>query len=486
MGFCKETPLLYRKGIFEMKKFIASILCVLMVLTSMNFVVSAEIITDDCAINLYVDSQSAFTQVEDELYAKEYLLVNVMLEIGNNATAELASATCDITFDTTKFKFESIDRSGVDTAIETGYNDKDIANGVIKHYSWRMDGLTFDKGSHLLATYKFSAIPQTQEVTGKFDITNSYATEYEEGSEDENAEIDNNEDEATILMVEYDVTKLFDNEEVDEDTKKVVINYDNKPHSFKVEIESVQDSVYDPEGKAEVQYKVNGEIVDIDSYEFKAEKEYVIEYEVINLPEGYTPVKDTFTLVIDKPKYYVEIGAKEYVDNKVLVLVYTDTDGAFFSYGNKDWEMVDVSGNEYKYDDPRTTEVEAKEFKRVFAYVADPVASDDNVVRTEETIKDYEAMIINWYEGDKDTAGTTALKNESVGAYTADITDNGLLEIYDIVTAYGIANARNEYYKDAKNYQYRILRLDHNNNKYVDGDDTGFVSDEVKTELGIK
>lgn len=471
-----------------MKKFIASILCVLMVLTSMSFAVSAEIITDDCAINLYVDSQSAFTQAEDELYAKEYLLVNVMLEIGANATAELASATCDITFDTSKFKFEEIDRTGVDVAVESGYNDADIANGIIKHYSWRMDGLTFDKGSHLLATYKFSAIPQTQEVTGTFDITNSYATEYEEGSVDKDAPIGNNEDEATILMVEYDVTKVFDGNKIDETSEEVTekkFPYDNNSHSFKVEIESVQDSVYDPEGKAEVQYKVNGEIVDIDTYEFKAEGTYVIDYEVINLPEGYTPVKDTFTIVIDKPTYFVEIGAKEYVDNKVLVLVYTDTEGAFFSYANKNWEMVDVSGNGYKYDNPRTTAVEEESYTRVFAYVADPVASDDDLVRTEETIKAYEANIINWYAGDKDSTGTV-LKNESVGAYTADITDNKKLEIYDIVTAYGIANARAEYYDDAKNYQYRILRLDHNNNKHVDGDDTGFVSDAVKTELGIK
>lgn len=452
-----------------MKKFIASILALCLILTTFSFttLVQASEVNQNRAINVYVDSQSVLTDEYNKLYEKEYIIVTVKLE-RNEA---IANAKYTLTYNPTYFNYVE-GQSTADGAIKQ-------EDGSIEHICWDQSG-DFTLTDDVLATYKFEAIPQPTVVSYPFKIVDAYATNLDESIDAGLIPVSSNSEEVTILLKDYKIEKYLgikedgSSELIDETQGEVTqtsFPYDDKTHTFHV--------VTDPE--ATVEYYVND--TKFDNVEIKGEGEYTIKYVVTNKKDGYGPVEKEFKITIQKPHYVVEVAKEYYVTGKVLVIAYTNTPNVHFSYEKKDYEMVDVTGNNYFYDNPRTQEVEAVPYAYKFAYVASPTANDE--------FWEYEDNVKVWYTGETDDAGNP-LSTPSVGEYTADINDNKDvnnvndkgLDIDDISVAYGIANAYEPYFETDK-HQYKFLRLDHDNNKMIRGEDTGFVVDEVKLALGF-
>ncbi len=454
-----------------MKKFIASVLCIIMVLTSMSFAVCAEeTVNEDRAINLYVQASSTSGE-PDKLYAGETLTVTVKLE----SDEELQHADYVLEYNSTYFK--CTEKNFTISGVAGGHREDtvDATKKKISHYTWS-SGDAYATGEQVLAIYTFEALAQPTQVTDLFTISEAYATNYLESADDIKVPVEKNSKDVTILLIDYTVKKYFDNELIDETLDEVTtkeLNYDDAPHSFKIETVPT----------ATVKYTVvyNGETIatDADDVEIKKEGTYVITYEATDETVGYAPVEGTFTITVKKPAYVVEVGS-DYVDNKDIVIVYTNTPNVGFSYKDKDLEMVDVSNSTYLYDNPRTDAVENDPYTFKFAYVVDV----ESGATTEEIISKYEENVIHWYKGDKDSEGNE-LANKSVGGYTTDVTDNGDLTVDDIVFAYGVARVYAPYFTTEK-YQYRILRLDLDNTKAVKNEDVTTVVTDVKAALGIQ
>lgn len=458
-----------------MKKFIASVLCIIMVLTSMSFAVCAEeTVNEDRAINLYVQANSTSGE-PDKLYAGETLTVTVKLE----SDEELQHADYVLEYNSTYFK--CTEKNFTIAGVAGGYREDtvDATKKKISHYTWS-SGDAYTTGEQVLAIYTFEALAQPTQVTDLFTISEAYATNYLESADDIKVPVEKNSKDVTILLIDHIITKYFDNNPVDETagekTSVDPFHYDDNEHFFRIETVPT----------ATIEYTVTLDGEDItpefdgnNNVVIKGEGTYVITYVATDETVGYAPVEGTFTITILKPAYVVEVGS-DYVDNKDIVIVYTNTPNVGFSYKDKDMEMVDVSNSTYLYDDPRTDAKETVGYTYKFAYVVD----FESGATTEEIISKYEENVIHWYKGDKDSEGNE-LANKSVGGYTTDVTDNGDLTVDDIVFAYGVARVYAPYFTTEK-YQYRILRLDLDNTKAVKNEELTDVVTDVKAALGIQ
>lgn len=446
-----------------------------MVLTSMSFAVCAEqTVNENRAINLYVETNS-IADATDEMYAGETVTVTIKLE----SAEELQHAEYVLEYNSKYFK--CTDKNFTIEGVAGGHKEDvvDETTTKISHFSWSSED-AYAVNEQVLAVYIFEAIAQPTEVTDYFTISEAHATNYLESADDEVVPVQKNNKDVTILLIDHSVKKYVDGTLVDETAGEVNSDsfpYDDNDHKFRIETV--------PTATIEYTVKLNGEeitpTIDNDgNIVIKDEGTYVIEYEATDETVGYAPVEGTFTITIEKPVYVVEVGTEAYVDNKDIVIVYTNTPNIGFSYKNKDWEMVDVSGNGYLYDDPRTTAVEAVPYTYKFAYVVDV----ETAAAGEDIIGKYEANVIHWYKGNTDSEGYE-LVNKSVGDYKTDVTDNGNLTVDDIVFAYGVTRVYDPYFETEK-YQYRILRLDLDNNKIVRNEDVTDVVNDVKSALGIE
>ncbi len=431
------------KGKFKMKKLIASMLCILIALTSMSFAVVAETLTvkNDRAINIYVD--------KTEVYAvgskKSNVTVTVKIE-KNDAALELANAKYTMKYDPTLFT-----------------TDSDPAQtGTISEMFYKEGGETYANGD-VLATYVFTPIPQVEKETGEFNMVEAFTYTYMESIDHEKFEASTEGKQVTILLETYEITKKIDGNPVDEtagDVKKASFPYDDKPHSFEIETvptATVEYTVKDSEGNVIGTY-TDQEVV------IKAEGEYVIEYVVTDKDDGYAPVEGTFTITIEKPVYYIEV-VENYVIGKNLVLVYTDIDNVGFSYkGNP---MVDVSISAYTYNDTKTTDIdEAVDTKYVYGFVPETIDYG-----YQDDFKAYKDLVSHWYGNEYEM--------DSVGAYDTDFNYYEGTDVQDITVGYGVMNGYNGYFANPK-YQRNILKADLTQDKKVRGEDVGLVVDEAK------
>ncbi len=433
-----------------MRKLIASILVVCMVLTSMCVVVSAADIKTDRELNVWVDTSEVWA-----VDGKDMVTVKVVIE-DNRANVEVddhfINAEYTLNYDPALFELQETakDPEGDGTICELFY----------------MTGIEGYNSGDIVETYTFKAKPQVAEETDTFYLTSPQTYTYMECLSPDIFEASTESKDVTIRLEPYEVKKYLDNNEVfdsaDETLPDNSFPYDNEEHKFKVETV--------PE--AEVQYivKLNDEVIGTYTNQeviIKGEGTYEIEYTVTNKADGYAPVNGTYTIEIKEPVHVIEV-AEDYVFGedigKNLVLVYTNTEGAVYKYdGNV---MVDVSKSAYMYDNTATTAVEAEDYKYVYAFVTNPI--DDGHLNDFQAYKNLVSHVYN-YEGNL----------PAVGEYNNDINFSGPVEIKDISVVYGVVNGHPSYFADVNNQKY-ILKADVSGDKKVRGEDASDVVDEVK------
>lgn len=349
---------------------------------------------------------------------------------------DIANAVYDLEYDTAKFELISADTKTTPV------------NGKFHEMLYKDDGECYGNDA-VLAKYTFKALGQTENVTADFVISNTSASTYLESIDGIKIKTTNNEKvTVAINLKEYEVAVSVNGNTTSYET--LTVPYTNDGHTFNVTAK--------PE--AAVSYKVNdGE--SSSSVSVSERGTYTIEY-TITPKTGYAEITGTFTLVIGDPEYVVEVNLtnadnRDYVAGKKIVLVYTNTNGLAFNYGND--LMIDVTARGYKYNG-------TYEYSHVYAFVTDAIESDD----AEVTVEDYKANISCVIPSPQDLIELT---------YSMDLNFDDSLTVQDITVAYGVYNANKDYFKNIK-YQKNILRADTDGNKVVDNDDTNAVVNAVK------
>lgn len=170
-------------------------------------------------------------------------------------------------------------------------------------------------------------------------------------------------------------------------------------------------------------------------------------------------------LEIGAPEYLVEVVNNsltnpgtaikpDYVAGYRLILVYTDADRSYFTYGAR--TLFDVTERGYEYVDDKGVASD-KDYRHVFGIV---VKADGNA-----PAGDYRAKVN--YTTD------AAAKPERI-VYDMDINLDGAYSVNDISSANGVYNAL---YEDV--YAKNMLKADANGNKMVDTDDVNLVKGKV-------
>lgn len=320
-------------------------------------------------------------------------------------------------------------------------------NGTIYGYEVKEDETSVFADGAILAEYTFKAIAQTDVAYGDFKISDTYAytrVESFEGSKPVTA----NNDKVTVKinLIDYQVVKLFDGNEVIGDK---TISYDGAEHVFKVETIPT----------ATVKYTVNG--VAVTDVKITEVGTYNITYTVENAI-GYAAVTGNFVLTVAEPEYVVEVNfggngeVGDYVAGKKIVLVYTNAENAFFKYDGK--LMLDVTERGYKYNG-------TDEYEHVFAFVTTAIQGGE--------LEDYEMEVEPIY---------SASGLYTIAAYDADLNFDTFKDLQDITTAYGVYNVNSTIFANIK-YQRNILKADTNGDKCVDPEDTSYVITDVINAL---
>ena len=412
-----------------MKKILAMVLCVAMVLCTMSFGVFAadprSILIDD-------------TAVPAEVYADDTFDVSVYIY-----GEDLANAVWELAYEPAYFELIS----------ETN------TTGVIEghDYSPSETNTSFADGA-LLKTYTFKALPQSSQVTGSFTLQNTSAYTWLESMEGTDVVTSSNFVDVTILLKDYDVSVKFDGEDLTGAAPSKDLPYDDATHNLDITVSDedgndVTDSVTD------ITYKFNGQDVPASDFEIKAEGTYEITYTVT--PElGYDSVSDTITIIVKKPEYVVEVNLNnvdgaDYVNGKKLVLVYTNTDHVYFEYdGNA---MHDVTASGYEYVNPVDNSLTS--YYHVYAFVTDAI--DGGV------FSDYYDLVSHNYDG-------TGVETVTYGSTNINQSTDGKTDIKDITAIYGINYGKDEYFSRTE-WQVRFLMADIVRDKCVEGLDINAV-----------
>lgn len=379
----------------------------------------------------------------DEVYAEEEVTVAIKIN-GDN----MANAFWTLEWNPDEFKPK----------------DSNIPNsGKLTEITWQQTaGDVYANGADV-ASYEFIAIAQDVEVDSAFTISETYASTWVESYDGKNiVAANNNRAIVTILLNEYSFTKKFNGDVVTEN--KATAAFDGKANTFEV-VPGIDAGLI-----KSITYKVDGK--EVSAVSLTAEGTYFIEY-AIDAVAGYADYKGTFTIVVTKAEYVVEVV--EYTMGKNLVLLYTNTDDVFFKYnGNL---MLDATEKEYKYDDITTDADEAVVYPHVYAFVT------EDAYFTGDTNDD----IFDIAKYAEKISATTDRKDLFVlGAlYDADINFSNSLNVQDITTEYGVLNGHDVLYANAK-YQKQILKADTDGDKKVVGSDASFVVTTVKSAMGIR
>ena len=435
-----------------MKKFIASILAVCMVLTSMFFTVSAAVeVKTDRALTVVVDKTEVYA-----INGKDIVTVKVVVaDNRQNVTTDDQFTVAEYTLDYDPALF---------TLQETNLENHDAVNGTIKETFYVETIAGWTTGAEL-ATYTFKAKPQVDVETDTFDLVSPQLYTVRESLKGDIFEAKSESKDVTILLEPYKVTKYIDGNEVNDSADDTLPDnsfpYDNNPHSFKVE------TVPDATVSYEVKYTAPDGTVTTSSdvNNIKAEGTYEISYEVTNKANGYAPVKGTYTIEIQEPVHVIEV-IEDYIlaesIGKNLVLVYTNTEGAVYKYNGE--VMVDVSKSGYQYNNTDPSH------KFVYAFVAEPITKDNG--STVETDFDaHKALVSHVYNYSGDIP--------EVGEYNTDVNFIGGLGIQDIAVVWGAINGHPVYFEDVA-YQRYLLKADVSKNKQLRGNDASFVVNDVK------
>lgn len=151
-------------------------------------------------------------------------------------------------------------------------------------------------------------------------------------------------------------------------------------------------------------------------------------------------VSKTGTLTIGAPEYEVEVSANEYIPGYNLVMVYTETAGLLFSYG--DLEMYDLSAAGY-------TTAAGETYTHVYGVLVDESLDETKVSYTSGT--------------------ATAIAYDGY-----DVNASNSVDLYDVVAAVAVYNVNETY---LESYMEIVFKTDVNRDKAVDTIDASAIKD---------
>ena len=377
----------------------------------------------------------------DEVVAGEEFKVTVKLTEGEN----IVNASWILGYKTELFELK----------------DYTETTGSIKEGIWKThtaDGEVFAKGE-VIKTYTFVAKAVAAKVTDYFTLSDTTASTFAESRDNIIVAAANNEkDDVTIIMKDYEVSATLGDKAIDMTATepKAEVTFDGNAHKVVVKPADANISYT-------VEYTVNGNPVE--EVALTTAGVYEVLY-TIDAQNGYADKTGKITITIKEPEFVVEVTDWTNA-GKRLVLVYTEQDNLYFTYDNN--LMIDVTERNYEYI---TENNEKKSFAHVFAFVTDDLIVD--------TLDSYKANIKYLADG----TGLIKLKLAEP-EILADINFSKNLNVQDISVEYGIVNLHNEIYGDVK-YQKHLLKGDVNGDKTINGKDTSYIVSEVKTAMGLR
>lgn len=359
-----------------------------------------------------------------ELYAADTVEITVKADGENYSGAEWK-----LSYDTTKF--ELVGQKEVD-------EDKDTAsNGVISGRAYDVTTSNAYDSDTELAVYTFKALAQETEVTGAFTLTEASVGTVEISAIGSlpAAEVGAPE-EVTILLKDFTVTVMHNDTEVTE--LPLTIPYDGEEHIILVETEPA----------ATVYYTVNDGTESTTAPVLTEPGTYTITYWV-DVPDGYdqtakAPV--TITVTVGEPEYLVEVAAGNYVSGYKLILVYTNTDKAYFNYDGSETLMPDVTAAGYRYVDDSGME-STETYQHVYGYVVPTIMVDDETAADDEA---YKAKV------QFTTQGTPAVVNPY--DYNINCDNAAAADLADVIYITSVYNATDSSMVEA--YMKQILKAD--------------------------
>lgn|GEM_PF-1767477 len=406
-------------------------------------------VTYDSFKKLYTVSKGWTISAEadyEEVEAGDKVQITIKAS-GENFTA----ADWKLNYESDKFEFSKIVTDIDDTDIHK--SDKNYISGVVMNPQSK-DAYNNDT---TLAVYEFTAKAHTEVVTGDFTLTDaSVGTVAMSNSTYPAATVVN--DKVTILLKNFKVTVQYNGEDVV--NNKVDIHYDGNAHKIDVTTE--------PDAK--VWYSTDEGQTWVENVpEFTEYGEHKLTYKV-DVPDGYdqtakTPV--TITVNIIAPVFLVEVT--DYVASDVagykLVLVYTDVEGAYFTYGDRSVLMLDVSAAGYKYTDENGN-VSSENYPYVYGYVVPAEMKDADTFQNAD-----------FYKSKVKFANNATTAPEVVGPYdyniNCDLPTETVANLADVVYTNGVYNMNNASMEEA--YMKAILKADAFRSKNVNTEDVATV-----------
>lgn len=402
--------------------------------------------------NLYTVTSEwtlSVTADDSEVYAGDKVQITVKAS-GESFTA----ADWKLSYDAQKFEFSKI---------ITDIDDEDIhkeSEAYISGIVMNPDSDNAYNNDTILAIYEFTAKAQTEIVTGAFTLTDaSVGTVAMSNSTYPEAKVEN--DEVKILLKDFTVTVKHENTNEVITGDSVQIDYDGNAHKITVTTDPVCDIYYSTD---------NGNTWTTDAPEFTKYGIYTITYKA-DVPNGYdqsakTPV--TITVEIGEPEKVVEVA--DYVSGYKLILVYTDADGAYFTYADRTTLMLDVTSAGYKYIDEQGN-VSSHDYRHVYGYVVAAEMKDADTYQSAD-----------FYKSNVKFAANTTSTPEVITSYDYDVNCSEkqapfTANLSDVVFTTSVYNSNIE-----EAYMKAILKADTNregdNAKIVDGSDIA----DVKTD----
>ena len=361
-----------------------------------------------------------------EVKAGESVLVTIKAS-GENFTA----ADWKLNYEADKFDFAGIVTDIDDKDLHKA--DKSYISGVVMN----ADSQDAYNNDTVLAVYKFTAKKLTEEVKGEFTLTDASVGTVAMASSSYPAATPIN-DEVKILLNDFIVSVKYKAEDVA--NNKVIIPYDGNAHKIDITTEP----------KAKVWYSTDeGQTWVEDLPEFSEYGEHKLTYKV-DVPDGYDQTaKNPVTIIVNiiEPDKFVEVV--EYVSEYKLVLVYTKVDNAYFTYGDRETLMLDVTAAGYQYtDDAGNT---SDETYKVYGYVVPREMVDEETAQNDDFYKNKVKFVAN-------ATGKPAAVNPYDYNVNCDPSAETIANLADVVYTSGVFNAQDKSMEES--YMKAILKAD--------------------------
>ena len=360
----------------------------------------------------------------------------------------------------------------------------DYEKGVIKNVILSEDGddvFNVD-GNDVVATYTFKAKAQEKEEDCyyAFVLDSAYANNKEMASSiDSVPALIGDAEKVTIKLRETTIkVMLGGTTELVADTEgKYRFDYNGYEQEVSVVVTNPATGDYET-----LEYSIDGGSTwTVDAPKYTEVNEYTFSYR-INAIDGYANKEGSITVVVEEPEYKIEVvnnkkinsGSADYITDYTMILVYTHTDNAYFTYGENANVLYDVTAAGYKYteydEDGTAYTDENTTYKYVYGIIV-PAINVDTMAKYEDRVAAYKANV-------KFTSAATpvVIDKEPRG----DVNNTNKVDINDLTATFCVYNGDETYVPGLMEV---MLRADVNGDKMANALDAIAVKDEAKLKI---